>query len=83
LVIRPSLPRAGPLRPQATVHVLGPLGLSSLGIFAKRRLFFEFRSPATTLSLSHVTAKWAPPISSTPFLVPADPNPVTTSPRRI
>jgi hypothetical protein len=24
------------------VHTLGPLGLSSLGIFAKRRLFFEF-----------------------------------------
>jgi hypothetical protein len=27
---------------QATVHVLGPLSLSSLGVFAKRRLFFEF-----------------------------------------
>jgi hypothetical protein len=24
------------------VHALGPLGLSSLGVFAKRRLFFEF-----------------------------------------
>jgi hypothetical protein len=28
--------------PQAMVHALGPLGLSSLGVFAKRRLFFEF-----------------------------------------
>jgi hypothetical protein len=28
--------------PQATVHALGPFGLSSLGIFAKRYLFFEF-----------------------------------------
>jgi hypothetical protein len=28
--------------PQATVHALGPLGLSSLGVFAKRHLFFEF-----------------------------------------
>jgi hypothetical protein len=27
---------------QATVHALGPLGLSSLGVFAKRHLFFEF-----------------------------------------
>jgi hypothetical protein len=28
--------------PQATVHALGPLGLGSLGVFAKRQLFFEF-----------------------------------------
>jgi hypothetical protein len=28
--------------PQATMHALGPLGLSSLGVFAKRRLLFEF-----------------------------------------
>jgi hypothetical protein len=28
--------------PQATVQALGPLSLSSLGVFAKRRLFFEF-----------------------------------------
>jgi hypothetical protein len=27
---------------QAAVHALSPLGLSSLGVFAKRRLFFEF-----------------------------------------
>jgi hypothetical protein len=31
-----------PLRPQAVACTLGPLGLSSLGIFAKRRLFFEY-----------------------------------------
>jgi hypothetical protein len=28
--------------PAAVVRALGPLGLSSIGIFAKRRLFFEF-----------------------------------------
>ncbi len=28
--------------PQAAVHALGPLGLSSLGVFAERHLFFEF-----------------------------------------
>jgi hypothetical protein len=43
----------------------------------------SLRSPATTLPLSHVAAKWAPPISSTPFLAPADPNPVATSLRSI
>jgi hypothetical protein len=32
--------------PQATMHALSPLGLSSLGIFAKRRLFFEFAQSA-------------------------------------
>jgi hypothetical protein len=37
--IRPSLTRASA---QATMHTLNPLGLSSLGVFAKRRLFFEF-----------------------------------------
>jgi hypothetical protein len=40
--IRPSPSHTGPLRPQATVHVLGPFVLSSLGVFAKRRLCFEF-----------------------------------------
>jgi hypothetical protein len=40
--VRPSPSRAGPLRPQAAVHALGPFILSSLGVFAKRRLFFEF-----------------------------------------
>jgi hypothetical protein len=30
-----------PLRPQVVARTLGPLGLSSLGVFAKRRLFFE------------------------------------------
>jgi hypothetical protein len=40
----PAQPRAAPARftPQAAVRVLAPLGLSSLGVFAKRRLFFKF-----------------------------------------
>jgi hypothetical protein len=40
--VRPSPSRAGPLRPPAAVHALGPFGLSGFGVFAKRRLFFEF-----------------------------------------
>jgi hypothetical protein len=36
--------------PQAAVHVLGPLGLSSLGVFAKRRLFFEFTQSVNNAS---------------------------------
>jgi hypothetical protein len=31
-----------PLRPQAIARTLSPFGLSSLGVFAKRHLFFEF-----------------------------------------
>ena len=38
----PASPVLARFAPQATVHVLGPLGLSSLGVFAKRRIFFEF-----------------------------------------
>jgi hypothetical protein len=40
--VRPSPSRAGLLRPQAAVHALDPFDLSSLGVFAKRHLFFEF-----------------------------------------
>jgi hypothetical protein len=51
--VRPSPSRAGPLCPQAAVHVLGPFGLSSLGVFAKRCLFFEFaQSSNDAFSLS-------------------------------
>jgi hypothetical protein len=40
--------------PPATVHTLDPFGLSSLGAFAKRRLFFEFaQSGNDTFSLSY------------------------------
>jgi hypothetical protein len=82
--VRPSPSRIGPLCPQATVHALGPFGLSSLGVFAKRRLFFEFaQSGNDASSLSHVTAMWGPPVSSIPLPALADPNPVATSPRRI
>jgi hypothetical protein len=64
--------------------MLVPLGLSSLGVFAKRLLFFEFaQSINDAFSLSHVTAMWGPPISSNPFLAPVDPNPVSTTPHRI
>jgi hypothetical protein len=72
LRFRPSPEQPRPLRPQATVRTLGPLGLSSLGVFAKRRLFFEFAQSINDVS-SHVAANWAPPIRSTPFLAPADP----------
>jgi hypothetical protein len=42
------------LRPQAVARTLGPLGLSSLGVFAKRRLFFEYaQSSNDAFSISH------------------------------
>jgi hypothetical protein len=52
----PAQPRVALARfaPQAAVRALGPLGLSSLGIFAKRRLFFEFAQSVNGVSsLSH------------------------------
>jgi hypothetical protein len=58
----PAQPRAAwPLRPQAAVRTLGPLsplGLSSLGVFAKRRLFFEFAQSVNGVS-SQIAATWA------------------------
>jgi hypothetical protein len=43
-----------PLRPQAVTRTLGPLCLSSLGVFAKRRLFFEYaQSGNDAFSISH------------------------------
>jgi hypothetical protein len=60
--------------------IFGPLGLSSLGVFAKRRPFFEFAQSVNGVS-SHVAANWAPPVRSTPFLALADPK--HTSPRAL
>jgi hypothetical protein len=54
--IWPSPEQPRPLCPQAVVRALGPLGLSSLGVFAKRRLFFEFAQSINDVS-SHVAAK--------------------------
>jgi hypothetical protein len=69
--------------PQAAVHALGPLGLSSLGVFAKRHLFFEFAQSVNDTSSLSRRCQVGPPVSSTPFLMPTDPNPVSTVPRRI
>jgi hypothetical protein len=41
------------------------------------------RIPATTPSLSHITAMWAPPISFIPFPTPADLTHVTASSRHL
>jgi hypothetical protein len=52
----PAQPRAAPARfaPQAAVRALAPLGLSSIGVIAKRRLFFEFAQSINGVSsLSH------------------------------
>jgi hypothetical protein len=68
---RPSPEQPRPLRPQAAVRALSPLGLSSLGVFAKGRLFFEFAQSVNGVS-SHVTANGAPPVRSTPFLASVD-----------
>jgi hypothetical protein len=87
-IIFPPIPaqtRAAPAAsPQAAVRALGPLGplgLSSLGVFAKRRLFFEFAQSVNDVS-SHVATMWAPPIRSTPFLASADSKHVSNVPRR-
>jgi hypothetical protein len=80
----PAQPRSAPagFAPQAAVRALGPLSLSSLGVFAKRRHFFMFAQSINGVSsLSHVAAKKAPPVRSTSFLAPADPNHVSTAPR--
>jgi hypothetical protein len=47
---RPSPEQPRPLHPQAAVCTLGPLGLSSLDVFAKRRLFFEFAQSINDVS---------------------------------
>jgi hypothetical protein len=68
----PAQPRlCWPASPAALAYL--PKGASSLSL----------HSPATMLRLSHVSAKWAPTVRSTPFFASADPNPITTSPRRI
>jgi hypothetical protein len=48
----PAQPRAAPARftPQAAVRALGPLGLSSLGVFAKRSFFIEFAQSVNGVS---------------------------------
>jgi hypothetical protein len=76
-----SSPAASPQAAVRTLGRLGPLSLSSLGIFAKMRLFFEFAQSVNGVS-SHAAAKWAPPIRSTPFLAPANPKHASTAPRR-
>jgi hypothetical protein len=50
--VHPAQPQAAPARfaPRAAVRALGPLGLSSLGVFAKRRLFFEFAQSVNGVS---------------------------------
>jgi hypothetical protein len=69
--------------PQAAVHALGPFGLSSLGVFAKICLFFEFaQSVNDASSLSH-RCQVGPARQFHPFLVPANPNLVSTAPRCI
>jgi hypothetical protein len=74
---RPALPRKPPCTRSAhsawAALVNLPKGASSLSLC----------NPSTTLSLSHITAMWGPPISSTPFLAPADPNLISIVPRRI
>jgi hypothetical protein len=52
ILAHPAQPRAAPARftPQAAVRALDPLGLSSLGVFAKRRLFFEFAQSVNDVS---------------------------------
>jgi hypothetical protein len=64
------------------VHALGPLGLSSIGVFAKRRLFFEFAQSVNNVSSLLRCCQVGPIRQIHPFLTPADPNHVSTVPRR-
>jgi hypothetical protein len=74
---RPALPRRPPCMRSA--HS----AWADLAYLPKGASSSSLRSLSTTLPLSHVAAKWAPPVSSTPFLAPADPNPVSTASRHI
>jgi hypothetical protein len=65
------------------VHALGPLSLSSLGVFAKRRLFFEFAQSINGAFPLSRHCQVGPAHQFHPFLAPADPNSVSTAPRRI
>jgi hypothetical protein len=68
--IRPSLTRAGLLCPQGSCSAhsaQAALAYLPKGVFPSTLLI-----PATTPSLSHVTAMWAPPINLIPFPMPAD-----------
>jgi hypothetical protein len=85
ILAQPAQPRAAlaasPVGRHARARPIRPLGLSSLGVFAKRCLFFKFAQSVNDVS-SHVATKWAPPVRSTPFLAPANLKHVSTAPHR-
>jgi hypothetical protein len=68
----PAPPALARYAPQAVGSVLGPLGPSRVGVFAKRRIRFDFtHSGRDAFSLSrhcHV----GPPVRSIPFPTPSD-----------
>jgi hypothetical protein len=71
--IRPSPEQPRPLRPQVVMRALGPLSLSSLGVFAKRHLFFKFAQSVN--GVSSLTS-----LPSGPH--PSDPPPSSRRPTR-
>jgi hypothetical protein len=77
-----SGPAPARFAPQAAVCALGPLGLSNLGVFAKRRIFFEFAQSVNGVSSLSRCCHVGPTRQIHPFLTPADPNHVSTAPRR-
>jgi hypothetical protein len=71
--IRPSpAPRwpAPPHRPPAPRSAHS--AQAALAYFPKGEFSSTLRTPAEMPSLSHITAMWGPPVSSIPFLTPAD-----------
>jgi hypothetical protein len=71
--IQPSpAPRwpAPPRRPPAPR--LAHSAQAALAYFSKDVFSSTLRTPAETSSLSHIIAMWGPPVSSIPFLTPAD-----------
>jgi hypothetical protein len=63
---RPTLSRFAPK------DAGSPLGPSHVGVFSERRILFDLAHSGRDASLSHITAMWGLPVSSIPFLTPAD-----------
>jgi hypothetical protein len=79
----PTPPVLARFAPYAARSTLSPFGLSSLDVFAKRCISFDFAHSDNDTSLSHVTAMWAPPVSYIPFPMPSDLSHIAASPHRL
>jgi hypothetical protein len=70
---RPIRPSPAPCRSAPPYRPLAPRSAqAALAYFPKGVFSSTLSTPAETPSLSHVTTMWGPPVSSIPFLTPAD-----------